>query len=383
MKIALIIERMEPARGGRETSIAQIAANLAKRGHEVSIICQQSSWSYEGVEVRQLGCKGRLRWQHLRNFVADAQREIKSRHYDIVHSTLPLPGANVYQPRGGTVPAQVASRLRRGSLIRKLNVALNEQIKVRRLIMRKLERQVVEDPKVLCLAVSGLVAEEFKHYYKRHSAVRIIYNGVDAPLASCPERTQWREQKRKKLEVGPDAFVLLSVANNFALKGVAETINAFAKWHHLQGGKTQARLVVVGHDNPEVYRRRAEKKGIGAQVVFAGPTENIFQWYAGADACILLSWYDPCSRVVLEATRWGIPSITTAYNGAAEVLNDGGILVNSPVDTEAVVAAIDSLSEPRGRAERAKNCLRIADQVSIERHVDELLEAYAEVLERP
>ena len=382
MKIALIIERMDPSRGGRETSMAQIAAELAKRGHEVSLICQYASWKAQGVQVCQLGQKGCLRIQHLRNFIADAQRMLKSRHFDIVHSALPLPGANVYQPRGGTVPAQVASRLRRGSLLRKLAVTFNEQLKLRRRVMRKLERKVVENPKVLCLAVSSLVAEEFKYHYRRHNGVIIIHNGVSAPDANCPQRLHWRQQKRGELGVRPDAFVLLSVAHNFALKGVAETITAFAKWYHQHGADTQARLVVVGHDKPEVYRRRADKEGVGALVVFAGSTDKIFQWYAAADACILLSWYDPCSRVVLEAIRWGIPSITTAYNGAAEVLADGGIVVNSPTDTENIVAVLNSLYDQAFRAQRAQNCLRLAGQVGIERHVDELLKAYAQVLGR-
>lgn len=381
MKIALIIERMELMRGGRETSMAQVAVHLSQRGHEVTIICQQASWSYEGVRVCQLGCKGWLRLQHLCNFIADAQRAIKGGQYDydIVHSTLPLPGANVYQPRGGTVPAQVNSRMRRGSLARKLGVAFNEQFKIRRRILKKLERQVVEDRKVLCLAVSGLVAEEFDYYYQRRDGVRIVHNGVDAPDANYPERAQWRDQKRKYLGVGADAFVLLSVANNFSLKGVPEAIDAFAKWCHSHGGKTQARLVVVGNDKSAAYEQGAKKNGVAEQVIFAGPTEDIFQWYAAADACILLSWYDPCSRVVLEAVRWGIPSVTTVYNGAAEVLDNGGIVVKSPADTEAVVAAIDRLCEPSERTELGRHCLGISEKVSIERHVDELLKAYAEV----
>ena len=375
MKVALIIERMEPHRGGRETSLAQMAVELARRKHEVSIICQSASWSHDGVEICQLGNKGILRAQRLRNFIAGTQQVIKDGHYDIVHSTLPVPGANVYQPRGGTVAAQVASRLRRGSAIRKLRVLLNEQLKVRRRIMRTLERQVAKDSSVLCLPGSKLVAEEFKKYYQRQDGVRVIYNAVDAPDPNCPERAQWRQQKREQLGIRSDAFVLLSVANNFALKGVPETISAFAKWFH-HGGRPEACLIIVGNDKAGAYRRGAVRQGVGEQVVFAGATDEVFKWYAAADACILLSWYDPCSRVVLEAVRWGIPSITTIYNGAGEILDGGGIVVNSPTDSEAVAAAIDSLSDADQRSEFAQNCLRIAEKVSIERHVDELLEVY-------
>ena len=115
-------------------------------------------------------------------------------------------------------------------------------------------------------------------------------------------------------------------------------------------------------------------------MVFVGPTDEIHQWYAAADACVLLSWYDPCSRVVLEATRWGIPSITTVYNGASEILADGaGIIVGSPKDRRAVAAAMEELADPHRRAMRARACLDVAERLSMDRHVEELLKIYTEV----
>jgi len=255
---------------------------------------------------------------------------------------------------------------------------LGERFKATRLVSQKMEREIAADPKVLCLAVSKLVAEEFEHYYERKDRVKVIYNGVDVPDGCCPERAKWRERRRGQLGVGPDDLVLLSVANNFALKGVAESIVGFARWNRRGRGDCGARLVIVGRGATKAYRRLAGKEGVGGQVIFVGPTEVTFEWYAAADACVLLSWYDPCSRVILEAIRWGIPSVTTAYNGASEVLGEGGIVVSSPKDTEAVVKALDKLADPQLRAEMVEACLTKAGQLSKERHVDELLEAYAE-----
>ena len=93
---------------------------------------------------------------------------------------------------------------------------------------------------------------------------------------------------------------------------------------------------------------------------------------------MLLSWYDPCSRVVLEAVRWGIPVITTAYNGAAEVLADGaGIVIASPDETDAAAAAMASLADAGERRRRSDACRAVAERVSIDRHVEGLLAAYA------
>ena len=372
---------MDRARGGRETSTAQIAADLAKRGHQVSIICQRASWTHDRLDVRQLGRRGISRVRRLRNFITDVQRDIENQQYDIIHSTLALPGANVYQLHGGTIRAQVASRLRRYSPLKKLTTLLVELLfKPTRRAMRKLEAQVVKNPDVLCLPVSQLGAKELEHDYQRRDGVRVIYIGVGVPQISDHERSQWRQIIREQLGIAPEDFVLLSAANNFALKGVSQAIRAFAQWRHRRAAGPQAHLIILGNDNPGAYRRQAERQGLRQQVIFPGPTDEIFKWYAAADACILLTWYDPCSRVVLEATSWGIPSITTSYNGAAELLADGGIVVDSPTDTQAVADAIDSLADSVRRSEFAKHCLRIADKLSVAYHVDQLLDAYAHIL---
>ena len=275
-------------------------------------------------------------------------------------------------------PAQAeASFRRRGKLARLLRRA-TEPLNLHRRQMGELERRIVADPSVQCLAVSEMVAEEFRRYYGRRQGVRTVYNAVDVPDPNDPRRDEWRKAVRQKLNVDESAVVFVTIAKNLELKGVGEAIAAFARWLREDKGGPEARLVVVGRENPELYLSWAQRRNVSGRVVFVPPTDNIFPWYAGADVCILLSWYDPCSRVVLEATRWGIPSITTVYNGAAEVLSGGGgIVVASPKDADGVVRAMQELSDREARRRRSDACRRVADKLTVARHVDELLEAYA------
>jgi UDP-glucose:(heptosyl)LPS alpha-1,3-glucosyltransferase len=382
LKIALVVEQMEPGLGGRETSSAQIACELARRGHQVTVLCRKGSWSGGGVQVHSLRGGGLLRVSRLRRFLAAVQEEIAGGAYDIVHAMLPVPGANVYQPRGGTVPAQQAASFRRRRGPSRWARELLESCNLCRGLMAQLERRVTADPRTLCLAVSEMVAMEFDQYYGRTERVRVVYNGVEVPDPDLPERPEWRRRRRQELGLDEDALVFLTVARNFELKGVAETIAAFARWYDSHGRRTKACLVVVGREMPEGYMAHAGMRSVGSDVTFIAPTAEIFEWYAAADAVVLLSWYDPCSRVILEATRWGIPSVTTVYNGAAEVLgNGGGVVVESPRDIRAVTLALADLADPQRRAARAEACRRAGEDLSVQRHVDELLSAYAEILQ--
>jgi UDP-glucose:(heptosyl)LPS alpha-1,3-glucosyltransferase len=209
----------------------------------------------------------------------------------------------------------------------------------------------------------------------------VVYNAVDIPVADPEQRADWRQRLRFGMGLGSGDLLLLVVANNFELKGVAETIEAVALLHRLRPN-LRVRLAVVGRDpaTAEGYIRAAGLRNVGQRVHILPPTREIFRWYCAADLCVLLSWYDPCSRVVLEATRWGLPSITTEFNGAAEVLAGAGIVVSSPAATKEVAAAIDALADPAVRQAMSRQCLQIAPSLTMRRHVDELLKVYQEIL---
>jgi UDP-glucose:(heptosyl)LPS alpha-1,3-glucosyltransferase len=381
MKIAMILERMNPFRGGKEVYTAQLASALAQRGHRVSILCQSAQWQDKAVEVVVLGRRGLLKAARLKSFVANAGAMIAQSDWDITHAMLPVPGADIYHPHGGTVPGAMQARVRRNPILGRAIQSVEKSLNFRRRLVHGLEMQVVGDPRVTCLCVSPMVAREFETYYGRSQGVRVIYNGVQAPPHNLPERTQWRQEIRHCLGCDPGDTVFLTIATNLALKGVREAIIAMAKCVASDHSACRNRLIVVGSDQYEGFQRQAQLRDVGEQVVFVGRTDQVFRYYAAADVFILLSWYDSCGLTLLEATRWGIPSITTRYAGASEALVDGaGIVVRSPGDTRAVAEAMTVLADPSIRSQYANRCLEIADQFSHTRHVDQVLSLYEEII---
>ncbi|NLW86184.1 MAG: glycosyltransferase family 4 protein [Planctomycetes bacterium] len=382
MKIAWVIEQMNTSNGGKETSTAQVVGALADAGHEVVILCQKGSWSHPGVTVNQLGVRGPTRRAQAANFASDVVSAVNAGGFDIVHTVTPVNGANVYQLRSGSIPGQIEAGSRRwGRLgfVRKMLAPLS----LRRALLGRIEKQMAAQPGVKFLPVSRMVAQELAQHYGLGSQVCVVYNAVSGPSVSPDQRAKWRRELRARIGASDDAVVFVTAANNMLLKGVPQTLRHFARWRDESARKAPARLVVIGDESARRMGRLAARLGVKDEVVFVPHVDDVFPWYSAADACILLSWYDPCSRVVLEALRWGLPSITTVYNGAAEALaRGGGIVVSSPEDARAVVAAMAELADPSHRRRRIEACESCVEEISIEHHVARLLEVYESLVRR-
>lgn len=380
MRIALILEHMDPSRGGREVYTDWVAAALAARGHDVTVICMSASWGREGVAVRELGRRGRVPSRYLRNFMSDVRAEIGSGRYDVTHAMLPVEGVDVYQPHAGTMPQRREASLRWRRGVFWLSAAITGRMNLYRRLLAGVERRVVADRRTVCLCVSGMVADQFRRFFGRTEGVRVAFNGVQVPAAGGEQRCAWRRRRREEIGAGASDVVVLCVASNLRLKGVPEAAAAFGLWQGQAGRGGGDRFVSVGLRTTRRERRRVVRWMDARQAVLVGPTADVFSWYAAADVCVLLSWYDSCSLTVLEALRWGVPAITTSYNGAAEVLSDGaGVVVATPADVQAAAEAMALLAEPARRREASRACRAKAEWLSVDRHVDDLLAVYAEV----
>jgi len=415
MKIAIVIERIESWRGGAETSTMELARLLAGRGHEVHLLTSSRSPSLPDLTIHMLTVATPIKPLHMRLFVRRAARFIEQHPFDIVHAIAPLPQADVYQARGGavieTLQRNVATRRTFGGrTFKRVAMALN--LKQRTLL--DLERRICRPNGPIIAAVSQYVADQFaRHYDLRPPRVRVIYNGVQVEPASPEQRAADRAEIRFRLSTPEGAVVLLCVAHNFRLKGVARLIDALAELRRRQSdgacsngrarlSNGRARLPaglarqaprppvplpvawIVGRDNPAPFQRQAQAAGVSDSVIFAGPTQRIAAFFHASDVCVHPTYYDPCSRVVLEALSHGVPPITTAHNGAAEAITPGrnGLVIPSPDDVSGLADAIQRFADPVFRASCADSARQIAPQLTMRRHVAELAALFEEIADR-
>ena len=314
-----------------------------------------------------------------------AEEEITHERFDLVHSMVPITCCDVYQPRGGTVAESVERNLAliRSNWFRRAKRMANRFNAKQRSLLRREACLFNRRSGPLVAALSRYVVDQLKRHYRIDPArVRLVFNGVDVPDAPEDRRVKDRHDLRARYGLGSQELVLLSVAHNFKLKGVGRCIEAMERLARRGGPVTK--VLIVGRDDPAPYRRLAERLRIADRVIFTGPTEQVTAFYHAADILVHPTYYDPCSRVVLEALASGLPAITTRHNGAAEVIEDGvhGYVIDSADAVDQLADRIARLADDDHRLACGRYSRLLRDQLSMARHADEMLAVYQEVLQQ-
>jgi UDP-glucose:(heptosyl)LPS alpha-1,3-glucosyltransferase len=109
--------------------------------------------------------------------------------------------------------------------------------------------------------------------------------------------------------------VVLFIGNGFGRKGLGKLLEA---WPLLD---RKPYLIVAGEDRATAsYHRQARQLWINRRVLFSGPREDTLSLLAASDLLALPSLFEAFGRVVLEAMAAGLPVLTSARCGAAELL---------------------------------------------------------------
>lgn len=389
MKVALVIERVETWRGGAETSTMQFARDLASLGCEVHVVTGTYMPSTPELRIVPVRVGRLLKGWRTGFFARRAAALVREEDYDIVHAITPCPVADIYQPRGGTVPEMLArNRATYPTALRRALKRIAQWLRFKYHVMGRLETRLLNrQPPPVVVAISRYVADQLRrHYAFDPDRIRTIFNGVDPDVTDAAQRREDRQSVRRQYALADDDLMLLCVAHNFKLKGVGRAIEAL---HLLAGGSEPLRrdngrcvLVVVGRDNPARYVRLAHRLGLADRVIFTGATDRTGAFFHAADVLVHPTYYDPCSRVVLEALAAGLPVVTTRFNGAAERIRDGlhGYVVDSPDDVEAIADRLRRLSDDAHRRECAGRAPAAVEEISMFAHAGRSYELYRALL---
>jgi UDP-glucose:(heptosyl)LPS alpha-1,3-glucosyltransferase len=378
VKVALVILHAEPAKGGAEGYTVNLAGSLKRRGHNVFLLSTSFSESARVVGNVPLAFSGLTRLGRYRSFVNSLETHLQTARYDVVHAIAPVWRCDLYHPQAGLSAEALASgHLRYGGLRRPLD-QIATSLNAKRQFVGSVEREMLTHggsrTKVLC--VSELVKQTARaHYGLPEDRLVTLFNAIDPARFDPAAKPGAGEKLRQRLRIGPDKVVALVVAQDFKRKGVRPAVEAVARIDD-----PRLVLVVVGKPDPRDYRALAVTLGVADRVIFAGPTVDTYPYYQAADFFVLPTWHDPCSLVALEALAMGLPTITTAQNGAHEAIGEGvhGFTLASPADVDGLAARMRELIPAGRRAPMRQACLALRPRLSWEAHLDQIESLYRE-----
>jgi len=389
MRVAVIIERYDVSLGGAEWLVFELVHALSQAGLDVDILAAHGDNSAANVHILY-GNDYRKRIS-LASFAKAVRHYLRENNYDIVHSVIPLAFADVYQPPGGSFAEalirNVASYRNRFVISYKKATAL---LNWRRTEMLWAEKKLCKNPDgPVIAALSNYVKDQFKNRYDLDSdRLALIPNGVKTDKEVDIENAEeLRRQMRSRLalkESDKPIFFLFG-GNNFRLKGLNVLIEAMALLSN-SGTLRQPYLIVAGRGNINKYHHIAKKFNLDKKIVFLGHQPSIQNALSISDVAVLPTFYDPCSRFILEALAAGKPVITTKFNGATDLFvnNRHGKVIDSPENIPALAEAIGYFTDSDNiqKASQAIAADKLKEKISISRVAEQLISIYKSILEK-
>jgi UDP-glucose:(heptosyl)LPS alpha-1,3-glucosyltransferase len=343
MRVALVHMR-HAATGGTERYLNQIAAHLAGRGDDVTIVCRSHAArphpSVRFEVLRPLAVGPAMR---MTSFARAVERHLREPSYDVVYGL-------------GKTWTHDAVRLGGGCHQTYLDLTGSEARRKDRLALEIETRSLSSDACFRVVVNSKMVREDvLRRHRVPKERIRLIYNGVDLERFHPQRRPGPGAELRRSLGISDREIAVLFLGSGYARKGLDLLIEAFRE---VSAARPGARLVVAGRDSSQDgFRRAASDAGLDERVRFLGTRSDAEVCYAGADLYVLPTRYDPFASTTLEALASGLPAITSRTNGASELIEEGqsGSVLPS-LDAASIARAVvdwcdrDRLLEASGRA---------------------------------
>ncbi|MDV5165585.1 MAG: glycosyltransferase family 4 protein [Candidatus Scalindua sp.] len=381
MKIALNIYKYLPAKGGGEGYIANFANQLVERGHEVHIYA--SKWESNNNKIHYHTIPSVRFPKFLKDvtFVINGLREMSKYDFDIVHVVGRALGMNVFNPHCGVEKAWLKQNFL--SISCPVSRALQQIagfFSFRQNFILWLDRKQYTGKGVSrIIAISDMIKSDIIKYHNiEPEKIDVVYNGVDLNRFNPDNKNRYRKAMREKLSLDEE-LVILYISNNFRLKGLLTLVKSLGE---LKKSGKDFKALIIGRGNEAPYRKLAEKLDCLENLIFLGHVGEIEKYYAASDIYVHPTFYDSCSLVTTESLASGLPVITTIYDGASGIMDDGkdGFVMRDPEDHKALAEKISLFFNDEFRQKASIAAREKAEKYPAKQNCEEIIKIYNEVV---
>ncbi len=367
MRVALAVHRVRPT-GGQDRYALELARRLAPHC-ELDLITLAVDGSLpSSVRVRALGMPDLPLLLAAPLFRRRAAAAVAGGRYDVVHGIGgALPGATV-------VTAQFCA-----AEWRRVNSRAGAYQRLVSAQAARDEREAYRHPRLTAvIAVSRRTADEVqRHYGPLAVPVHVVPNAVDQdvfrPRDEAVPSTSRGMPAAGEAGGGAARRARLLFVGAYDRKGLDIAIRALARMTR------EAELLAIGDGDRARHLRLASELGVADRVCLEQPRDRIEDAFAAADAFVFPTRYEPYGMVIAEALASGVPVVTTALAGAAELIVPGeaGFVLDDPEDAGGFAAALDRVvGDPGIRARMARAARAAVRDLTWDMVAERTLEVY-------
>ena len=329
MRLAIVTRRAGGGDGQGGVNV-QIAAAAARAGWQVTLFAAEADGLPGGViwqKIDETQLPGRLIKDRV--FARGSWQALKRAQpaFDIVHTNgfstwFPADVNTVHFVHGGWYNSGVYPKAYGPKSLYRL-LYTRENIELERLAFRQ-ARHIV--------AVSRRIAAELINCGVSARNISVIHNGVDL-AAFGPGACE-----RARFGLPQDRPVALFAGD---LKGTRKGLDVLLQALTSVAG---IHVAIAGDVRGSAGPALARRLGLTDRVHFLGSAGDMAAFYRAGDFLVMPSRYEPFGLVALEAMASGLPVITFANAGAAEVIPaSAGIVLPGTPDASGLAAALGEM----------------------------------------
>jgi Glycosyltransferase len=362
-RIALISDHASPLaalggtdRGGQNVYVANLALELAERGHFVDVFTRRESTRAPTVirwapRVRVVHVDAgpshpipkEALLPHMEAFATFIITFGERQHirYDVCHANFWTSGVAARLVKHATDTPFVVTFHALGR-VRVLHQGAADHFPSDR---GRIEEALIAEADAVIAECPQDADDLSEHYSAPRQRMRVVPCGVDCRLF----HDVGRDRARRVLQLPGEQPILLQLGRLVPRKGIDDVIRSVAELRRRHA--IDARLIIVGGDShvpdevatPHLrdLRRTARDHDVDDAVQFVGQRggDVLRYYYSAADVFVTTPWYEPFGITPLEAMACGTPVIGTNVGGIKFTVVDGetGYLV-PPRDPGAIAA---------------------------------------------
>lgn len=348
MKILQITTFFHPVTGGVESHVLNLSKELEKNGHEVEVLCSDSTklggritktdTNYFGIKIRRFRSLLNLSYYH--KFFPGILRFLLKEEYDLIHihglrkteSYFALIAGKIRKkPVVLTTHNPFPTSTRGAFTQRLLNI---HDFTVGKLFIKRFD-------KIITIVPSE--KEKLQNLFKVPIEKIIeIPNGVEDIFFTKGDKNLFY----KEWNINPEKWdgLVVTIGRVSYAKGIQNLRLAIKKLKNTlffiaggDDGYLQTLKTVFRENNNVIFSER-----------FISPEKQI-DMYAGADVMVLPSLHEAFGIVILESLAQGVPVISTDKGGPSEIFNTEAVKLIDPEDQEQWKLSIESLVKNKAR----------------------------------